>query len=495
MTETPAGLEHRSAKDGGGPDGSGLNVNLQIVAVGLGALAAALAQTLIIPVLPTLTADLHTSTGNAQWLLTATLLVAAVSVPVLGRFADMFGRRLVLLVSLGGLAVGSVIDALTSDFGVMLVGRAVAGLSAASIPLGISLLAIVLPAERRGSATALTSAMLGIGSALGLPLAGLIGDNADYHVLYWIGAGGAVVSGVLIAALVAEPPAARERSIDWAGIALLAVGLTCLILGISQGSSWGWGSGRILGLFAVAVVALAALTRVELRVTNPLIDMSALARPPIALTNIAGMFVGFALFASFTGTSSYVQAPEATGYGFGSTILTAGLCLLPSGLLMLVLAPIAARFIGSWGPARVLALGGAVIAAGLVFRIVAVDSLWEVVVGTSVVGAGTGVGYAALPSLINHHTPAAQLAAANGINALARSLGSSLASAVGGALLTAITMNVGGHELPSLGAYRVLFAVCAGAALLASAVGLTISAGVLTREPDGSGGAEPAPEA
>ncbi|WUH95268.1 MFS transporter [Streptomyces sp. NBC_00433] len=477
MTETPAHPESRSPGDHGDEEGAGLGTNLQIVAVGLGALAAALAQTLIIPVLPELTTSLHTSTGNAQWLLTSTLLVAAVSVPVMGRLADMFGRRLVLLLSLGGLAVGSVIDALTSNLGVMLAGRAVAGLSAAAIPLGISLLAVVLPKNRRGSATALVSAMLGIGSALGLPLAGLIGDNADYHILYWIGAGGAVISGVLIFALVTEPVSARERRIDWAGITLLTAGLGCLVLGISQGSAWGWSSARVLTLFAAAVVALTALTRVEPRVANPLIDMSALRRPAIALTNVAALFVGFALFASFVGTTLYVQAPKATGYGFGSSILTAGLCLLPSGVLMLLLAPLAAKVISQWGPARVLALGALVIAAGLVYRIIAVDALWQVVVGSSIVGAGTGVGYAALPALINAHTPTAQLAAANGINALARSLGSSLASAVGGALLSAITMNVGGHDLPSLTGYRVLFAVCAAAAAAAALIGLVVSTG------------------
>jgi MFS family permease len=464
-----------------GEDSRGLSSKLQTAAVGLGALVAALAQTLIIPVLPTIAADLDVSTGKAQWLLTATLLVAAASVPVLGRLADMFGRRLILLFSLGGLAVGSLVAALTSNFGLMLAGRAIAGISAAAIPLGISLLATVLPEQRRGSATALISAMLGIGGALGLPLAGLIGDSADYHILYWIGFAGAVLSAGAVFVLVTEPPFARQRQIDWAGIALLGAGLVSLVLAISQGSSWGWGSLGIIALFVTSIIALGALLAVESRVPNPLIDMPALRRPPIALTNIASLFIGFALFASFTGTASYVQAPEATGYGFGSTVLTAGLCLLPSGILMLVLAPVAAKLIGSWGPARVLTVAGVIIAGGLVFRIIFVDDLWQVIVGSSIIGAGTGIGYAALPSLINTHTPPSELAAANGINTLARSLGSTLASAVGGALLTAMTIGLAGHELPSLDAYRVLFTICAVAALCASAIGLAISSGLTVR--------------
>jgi MFS family permease len=456
--------------------------SLAIIATGLGALMAALAQTLVIPVLPDIGRDLHASTTGSQWLLTATLLVAAATVPVLSRFADMYGRRLLLVVSLAALGAGSLIDALTSNLAVMIVGRALTGLSAAAIPLGISLLAATLPAERKGSATALISAMLGVGSALGLPLAGLVADHANYHVLYWISVGGAALSIAFILALVAEPPVLDAPSVDLLGILLLAGGLVCLVLPLSEGSAWGWSSPATIGLMAGAVVLLGALVFVERREASPLVNMRALGRPPVAITNVASVFVGFALFASFVVTSSYVQAPVATGYGFGSSVLTAGLCLLPSGVLMLLLSPLTARLIRLWGGGPVLALGGVVIAAGLIVRIFAVSSLWEVIVGSAIVGAGTGVGYAALPSLINAHTPAGDLAAANGINSLARSLGSTLASAVGGSILAAITLSLGGASLPSLTAYRVLFAICTASALLAAVAGLVVGSPRLNRD-------------
>ena len=458
---------------GGHP--SALRANLEIAAIGLGALMAALAQTLVIPVLPVIAADLHASTTQALWLLTSTLLVAAVAVPVIGRLADMFGRRLMLLVCLGALLAGSLIDALTSNVGVMIAGRALTGLSSAAIPLGISLLAAVLPPERRGSAVALVSAMLGVGGALGLPLAGLIGDNLDYHVLYWIGAVGAALSMVATRLLVGEPATARRGSIDFLGILLLAAGLVSLVLPLSEGSAWGWSSVRTVGLLVASAVLLTALALVERRVAHPLVNMRTLADPPIAITNAASVFIGFALFASFVGTANYVQAPVISGYGFGSSVLTAGLCLLPSGILMLLLAPVAARFVQAWGAARLLTLAGVIIAAGLVMRIFATASLWEIVVGASVVGAGTGLGYASLPALINTHTANEDLAAANSINSLARSLGSTLASAVGGSLLAAVTLTVGGIELPSLTAYRILFAICAVAALLAALAGVLIA--------------------
>lgn len=453
---------------------SALRANLEIAAVGLGALTAALTQTLVVPVLPVISRSIGASTTQAQWLLTATLLVAAVSVPIIGRFADMLGRRLMLLVALSGLAVGSIIDALTSNATVMIVGRAVTGISSAAIPLGISLLASVLPAERKASATGLISAMLGVGGALGLPLAGLLADNVDYHVLYWIGAGGAIASLVLVALLVGEARVGEPTSVDVPGIVLLAGALTCLVLPLSEGGSWGWGAPRTVILLATSAVLFILLVLTESRAKLPLINVRALANPPVAMTNAASVFVGFALFASFVGTANYVQAPAATGYGFGSSVLVAGMCLLPSGILMLLLAPMTAPLSARWGAGRVLALAGVVIAAGLLVRIVFVHSLWQIVVGTAIIGAGSGIGYAMLPTLINSFTPAEDLAAANGVNSLARSLGSTFASAIGGSILASVTIRLGAHDVPSLGGYRILFAICAGAALAAAGLGLAI---------------------
>lgn len=465
---------------------SALRTNVEIVAVGLGALMAALTQTLVIPVLPVISRSIGASTTQAQWLLTSTLLVAAVSVPIIGRFADMLGRRLMLLVCLAGLTVGSVVDALTSDTTVMIVGRAITGISSAAIPLGISLLASVLPAERKASATSLISAMLGVGGALGLPLAGLLADNVDYHALYWIGAGGALISIVLVLLLVGEAAIGERTSVDLPGIVLLAAGLVCLVLPLSEGGTWGWGAPATLILLAAAVVLLVLLAFVEGRAASPLINVRALSNAPIAMTNVASIFVGFALFASFVGTSNYVQAPTATGYGFGSSVLVAGLCLLPSGVLMLLLAPLTARLAGLWGAGRVLALAGVVIAAGLILRIVLIHSLWQIILGTAIIGAGTGIGYAMLPTLINSFTPAEDLAAANGINSLARSLGSTFASAIGGSILASVTISLGGFAIPSLSAYRILFAICAGAAIAATILGLVVSrfrAGVAAQVP------------
>ncbi|RPE77851.1 MULTISPECIES: MFS transporter [unclassified Frondihabitans] len=444
--------------------------SLWLGVVGLGALVVSLSQSLLIPVLPALPQQLHSSPETVQWLLTSTLLVGAIAVPFMGRLGDMFGKRLMLLVAIGAMLVGSLITALSSDIVVLIIGRAIQGISAAAIPLGISLLATLLPARRRATAMATISAMLGVGGALGLPFAGLIAEGGDFHTLFWVTAVAAAVAFLGIMLLVPEPKDRAGGHIDFVGAALLAGALVTLLLPLAQGSDWGWGSPRTIVLFVATVVLFAAFGLWETRHREPLVDLASLTRRPILLTNIASLFIGFALFASLIGTATYVQAPESSGYGFGTTTLVAGLTMLPSGLAMLVLSPVAARLINGIGAGQTLAIGGFIVAVGWILRITVTGSLWEIVVGSTVVGIGTGIGYAAIPALVAANTPSHELASANGVNTLIRSLGSFLASAIGGTILATVT--IAGTQLPSLGGYQILFAVCAVAAIVAAVIAL-----------------------
>jgi MFS family permease len=455
--------------DASTPKWTGKQIVIMLV-IGLGALLVSLTQSLLVPVLSELAVDLHTNADGVAWILTSTLLVSAVAVPAYGRLGDLIGTRRMLLIALSALVVGSVVCGLADDVTWMIVGRAIVGLSSAAVPLGISLVGVALPPERARSGIALVSAMLGVGGALGLPLAGLIAQYADYHWLFWI----CVIGGVLVIPavrlLVPEPARGAGGRFDIPGTLLLGAGILALLLALSQGGSWGWGSARIVGLFVAAVVLLVVFVLAELRIASPLVDVRTTARPALLLTNIASLCVGFALFATLIGTASYVQAPKETGYGFGASILVGGLCMLPGGLGMLIFSPVSARM----KPRTALVVGALIIAAGFLSRIWLTGAIWEVVVGASIAGIGTGIAYAAMPGLIIHATPRSELAAANGLNTLFRSVGSSLASAIGGAILAGVTIKLGGFELASLTAYRILFVVCAGAAVLGALLALLI---------------------
>ncbi|NBH03899.1 MFS transporter, partial [Amycolatopsis sp. SID8362] len=444
--------------------------NLVVGVLAFAGIVVSLMQTLVIPLIPALPGLLHASAADATWAITATLLAGAVATPTVGRLGDMYGKRRMLLLSLGALVAGSAIGALSDSLAPMVAGRALQGLAAGVIPLGISIMRDELPTERLGSATALMSASLGVGGALGLPAAALLAENADWHVLFWTAAAlGLVVVG-LVVALVPESPVRTGGRFDVPGAAGLSIALVCLLLAISKGADWGWGSAATLGLFAAAVVVLLLWGRWELRTARPLVDLRTTARRQVLLTNIASAVFGFAMFAMSLVLPQLLQLPAATGYGLGKSMLAVGLVMAPSGLVMMALAPVSARVSRTRGPKTTLMLGAVVVAAGYALGIGLMSATWQLVVVSSVIGAGIGLAYGAMPALVMGAVPVSETAAANSLNTLMRSIGTSVSSATAGQVLARWTIGFGPVTLPSQNGFRLVLAMGSAAALIALAV-------------------------
>ncbi|MEU2623989.1 MFS transporter [Streptomyces sp. NPDC007157] len=470
--------------------------NVVVAVLAFGGIVVSLMQTLVIPIVPELPKLLDASASDAVWAVTATLLAAAVATPVMGRLGDMYGKRLMLLTSLVMLVVGSVTAALSDTLVPMIVGRALQGLASGVIPLGISIMRDELPAERLGSATALMSASLGVGGALGLPAAALIADHFDWHVLFWTSAVLGVVAAVLVMVLVPESKVRTGGRFDLPGALGMAAGLVCLLLGISKGADWGWGSGTTLGLFGAAVVILLAWGWYELRTRQPLVDLRTTARRQVLVTNLASIAFGFSMFAMSLVLPQLLQLPEATGYGLGKSLLDAGLVMAPTGLVMMATAPVSALVSKNFGPKITLMCGAVIVAAGYGLNIVLMDAVWQLVLVSCVVGAGIGFAYGAMPALIMGAVDPHETAAANSLNTLMRSIGTSTASAVAGVILAQMTNVFGGVTVPSENGFKVVMAVGSGAAVLA----LLVAAFIPRRRPAPAAAAvteaapEPAPE-
>ncbi|MFF9286975.1 MFS transporter [Streptomyces griseosporeus] len=441
-----------------------------VVVLALAGIVVSLMQTLVIPIVPELPRLLHADASDTAWAVTATLLAAAVATPVMGRLGDMAGKRRMLLVSLVLLVAGSVTAGLSDSLAPMVAGRALQGLASGVIPLGISIMRDELPAERLGSATALMSASLGVGGALGLPAAALIADHLDWHALFWTSAGLGVVATGLVLALVPESKVRTGGRFDVVGGIGMAAGLVCLLLGISKGADWGWGSGTTLGLFAAAVVVLLAWGWWELRTPQPLVDLRSTARRQVLVTNLASVAVGFAMFAMSLVIPQLLQLPETTGYGLGQSMLAAGLVMAPSGLVMMATAPVSAAVSRARGPKVTLMTGALIVAAGYGLNIVLMAAVWHFVLVSCVIGAGIGFTYGSMPALIMGAVDPSETAAANSLNTLMRSIGTSTASAIAGVILAQMTTRLGPVSLPSRDGFRTVLAVGAGAALLAFAV-------------------------
>ena len=454
----------------------GASAVLTVVFLCFSGMSVALMQTLVIPIQPDLPRLLDTSAANASWVVTATLLAAAVAMPIAGRLADLFGKQRVLVGSALLLLAGSLIAALGGGLMSVLAGRTLQGLAMGFIPVGISLLREVVPPAMAGTAIAAMSATLGVGGAVGLPLAAWIAQDFDWIVLFWVATGLAVL--VLLGCIFVVPHVhdAHPASLDVVGALGLAVGLVATLVGVSKGNEWGWASGRTVGCFALGLAVLLAWGFYELRRKDPLCDLRVSARRPVLLTNLSAVAVGFGMMAQAIVFPQLLQSPEETGYGLGQSIVEAGLWMAPGGLMMLAFAPVASWLMRTYGAKYALALGGAVLGGGYLVSFFLMSAPWQILLAAIVCSAGVGIGYAAMPTLVMDAVPMAEAGSAVGINALMRSLGTTTASAVMAALLTSQTTDLGGLAVPSESAFHLCFLVAAVAAFGGAALALTIPA-------------------
>lgn len=428
-------------------------------------IAVSVMQTLVVPLVAELPQLLRTTSSNASWVVTATLLAGAVSTPVMGRLGDMFGKRRMLMVALALMVIGSLTCAVTSDLVVMVVGRAIQGGAMGAIPLGISIMRDELPPHKLGSAMALMSSSLGIGGALGLPAAAFVAQHTNWHALFYGAAGLGAISIALVLSVIPESSVRTPSRFDAIGALGLTAGLVCLLLPITKGGDWGWTSGTTLGLFGAAVVILLLWGVFELRTAEPLVDLRTTARRQVLLTNLASIMVGFSFYAMSLILPQLLQLPEATGYGLGQSMVMAGLYFAPMGVAMMLVSPLSARINAARGPKVSLVIGLIVIGATYGAGLVMIDHIWQIVVLSTALGIGIGIAYSAMPTLIVSSVPAAETGAANGLNTLMRSIGMSTSSAVVGVILAHQTIDFGGAALPSKDGFKISFLVACAASV------------------------------
>jgi MFS family permease len=256
--------------------------------------------------------------------------------------------------------------------------------------------------------------------------------------------------------------------VDIRGAAVLGVGLVLPLLAVARANDWGWGAPKTLLLIGAGLLILAGWIVLQKHTTQPLADVELLARPPVLMTNIATLLVGFGMFGSFILIPQLAEAPTSTGYGFGLDATGAGLLMLPGALMMLGAGPFAGVLVRRYGGKLPLALGAAISAGSLLAMALAHSTEAAMIAWNITNSIGIGLAFAAMPNLIFDAVPRSETGEATGFNTLVRSVGASLGSQITAAILTASV--VAGGLLPTDGGYTAAFLVSAGFAVVAALV-------------------------
>ncbi len=431
----------------------------------VGVLAYAVLQSLVSPVLPTIQHSLHTSQNTVTWVLTIYLLSASVFTPIFGRVGDKIGKKRVFVFAMAALAVGSLLAAITTSIGLLIAARAIQGIGGAVLPLCFGIIRDEFPPEKVGWAVGVSAALTAVGGGLGIVLAGPIVENLGYHWLFWIPLIVTSLAAVAAHFMIPESPIRAEGPISVLGGLLLTLWLVALLLAVSEGSTWGWASGKTLGLIGVSAVIAILWYVAESRSKAPLIDMQMMRKPAVWTNNLVALLFGAGMYSAMSFLPEFVQTPRSTGYGFGASISGSSLFMLPLVIGMFICGMMTGRLGARFGSKLMVFAGAALSTIGYAILAFAHSQRWEIFVASGLMGIAFGVAFSAMSNLIVVAVPPAQTGVATGMNANIRTIGGSIGAAVTGTIVTA---GVASSGLPKESGFTHAFAVLAAFGLLAA---------------------------
>jgi EmrB/QacA subfamily drug resistance transporter len=445
------------------------SVTFTVLAVSVGSYA--LLQSLVVPVLPTIQGELHTSQNAVTWVLTAYLLSASICTPIVGRLGDMHGKERWFVITLVFIALGSVLAALSTSIGVMIVARVIQGVGGGALPLAFGIIRDEFPREKVAGAVGTLAALLAAGSGLGVVLAGPIVSALSWHWLFWFPGAIVAVCAVVAHFVIPESPVRSPGVLSWGGAALMSTWLLALLLAISEAPTWGWSSLRVVGLLVVAVVVAVTWVVVESRSKSPLIDMHMMRLPAVWTTNLVAFLISIGMFATFAFLPQFVQTPSSNGYGFGATVTQSGLILLPATIAMFALGVVSGRLSARFGAKSVLVAGVSVSVLTFAVLTFAHETVYGVLVAMVLQGIGFGLAFAAMANLIVVSVPPEQTGVASGMNANIRTIGGSIGAAV---MSSIVTSQLHPNGVPLESGYTRGFAMITLATLVAAFVAMLV---------------------
>ncbi|MBF9128834.1 MFS transporter [Plantactinospora sp. S1510] len=438
-----------------------------LLAIGL---VTAVISSLGAQLVPTVARAYGVSVSTAQWSLTVALLAGSVATPAMGRLGDGPRRRQVILGCLGLSLTGGVLTAASASLVPLLAGRTLQGVGLGMVPLVIAVAREHLPAGRASSTIAALSVVTVSGVGVGYPITGLIADNLGLRAAFWFGAG--ISAAVLALAWLVIPArsAAPRRRFDLLGAAALSAALAALLIGLSQGEQWGWSSPPVVGLLAGSGILFALWVIRELRCPYPIVDLRLMRDRTVLTADLTVLFTGVGIYLLMSLVIRFVQTPPAAGYGFGASVVVAGLVLTPFSAGSVLGNRITPPLHGRVGAVGAITIGTVLFSAAMALLALRRDQLWQPFASMGLAGISVGITFAAVLGLIVDAVPAAETGSATSFNQVLRSIGYSIGSALSAVILDAHTGR--GQSLPTDEGYTVAFTVGVGVCVLAALLSL-----------------------
>ena len=393
----------------------------------LGMLLAALNQTIVATALPRIVGDLG-GVDHYSWVFSAYMLAATVTTPIYGRLSDVYGRRRFFVAGIVIFMVGSVAGGIADSMTQLVIARAIQGLGAgALIPLAVATIGDLIPPSDRGRWQGLTGAVFGFASVIGPTTGGWIADNADWRWVFFVSLPVGLIALVVVATTLKIPPhPERDTKVDYAGAALLALGLSSGLLAVVQGGP------DAPALYALSAVVLVAFTWWERRVEQPIVPIELFSRRVFIAPNLAGFAVGFGMFGAIMFVPLYVQGV------LGASATESGIVLTPLMLAMIVTSVGSGQVISRTGRYRwALVAGPVVMGAGflLLTTLDAASPRMHATAAMIITGLGLGLLIQNLSLVVQNGVPSRHLGAATSAAQFFRSIGGTIGVSVMGAIL------------------------------------------------------------
>ena len=401
----------------------------------LGMLVASVSQTIVGPAMPRIVAELG-GMEHYSWVATAAMLVSAISVPIVGKLSDLFGRRPFYLGGLAIFVLGSILAGTAQSFWWLVAARAVQGLGIGILtPLSQTIVGDIIPPRQRGKYQGYMGVVFGVTSVAGPLLGGLITDALGWRWLFFIAIPVGLVAIVVIARFLVLPHERRKAVIDYWGIATMSAGITAVLLAASLGgTSYPWGSPLIIALLVGGVLLLAVFVLIELRVPEPVVPLQLFRSSIFTFANLGAFGMSMVMFGSIIYVPVYAQGVLAVNAS------TSGLITLPLMLGLVFVGMGAGLLITRFGRYKEIMLVGAVllgVGVLVLARLSAHSSVWEVVAGVGLIGVGLGALSQQYTLVVQNAVARRDLGVATAALQFFRNVGATIGTAIFGTVLSA----------------------------------------------------------